>query len=115
MVNEHNNANYRSVIDGVEIKTTVYGKDTLMSKFSMKKDHKLPSHNHPDYEQTGYLLEGRIILTIGGTAYDMKPGDSWCIEKGVEHMAEILEDSVVLEVFSSPREDYVKLLDPKSR
>jgi len=35
------------------------------------------------------------------------PGDSWCIAGGVEHGADVLEDSVAVEVFSSMREDYL--------
>ena len=35
------------------------------------------------------------------------PGDSWCIGGDVEHGAEILEDSVAVEVFSPVREDYL--------
>jgi len=35
------------------------------------------------------------------------PGDSWCVPSGVAHGAEILEDSVVIEVFSPIREDYL--------
>ncbi|MDC7226926.1 MAG: cupin domain-containing protein [Spirochaetales bacterium] len=115
MINSHNEANFIEVIDGVEVKSTVYGEKSIMSKFRMRSGHKLPSHNHPDYEQTGYLLEGYIVLSIGGTATEMRPGDSWCIGCGVEHSAEIIEDSVALEVFTYPREDYVKLLDPESR
>ena len=38
---------------------------------------------------------------------DLMAGDSWCIPSGVEHGAEILEDSVAIEVFSPVREDYL--------
>ena len=37
----------------------------------------------------------------------MEPGDSWCIPGHVEHRAEIIEDSVAIEVFSPVREDYL--------
>ena len=32
------------------------------------------------------------------------PGDNWCISGGVEHGAEIIEDSIAVEVFSPLRE-----------
>ncbi|MBW1749401.1 MAG: cupin domain-containing protein, partial [Deltaproteobacteria bacterium] len=35
------------------------------------------------------------------------PGDSWCIHGDIEHGAEALEDSVLVEVFSPVREDYL--------
>lgn len=97
---------YREVLDGIHLKTLNYGDRTLMTEFVLKKGGELPSHNHP-HEQTGYLVKGLIRLTIGQDEYDVRPGDSWCIAGGVEHRAEILEDSVAVEVFSPVREDYL--------
>jgi hypothetical protein len=39
--------------------------------------------------------------------YDAQPDDSWCIPSGVEHGAEIIEDSIAIEVFSPVREEYL--------
>lgn len=44
---------------------------------------------------------------IGKEKCNLCPGDSWCIPGGVEHSAEIAEDSVAVEVFSPVREDYL--------
>jgi hypothetical protein len=79
-----------------------------MAEFLLKKGSRLPQHSHP-HEQTGYLVKGRIRLFIGSTKNDVVPGDSWCIPSGVEHGAEILEDSVAIEVFSPVREDYLPM------
>jgi quercetin dioxygenase-like cupin family protein len=38
---------------------------------------------------------------------DVLPGDSWCIPGGMEHAVEMIEDSVVVEVFSPVREEYL--------
>jgi quercetin dioxygenase-like cupin family protein len=67
-------------------------------------------HAHP-YEQTGYLVKGRIRLTIGADVHEVSPGDSWCISGGVLHGAEIIEESVAVEVFSPVREDYLPLAE----
>jgi quercetin dioxygenase-like cupin family protein len=37
--------------------------------------------------------------------FEAQVGDSWCIPGGMEHGAEILEDSVAIEVFSPVRDD----------
>ncbi len=96
---------YHTVLDGVERKTLVYANDTLLTEFRLSKDRTLPLHKHPE-EQTGYLVSGHLILIIEGERYQLLPGDSWAIPGNVEHGAETLEDSVALEVFSPPREDY---------
>lgn len=98
---------YIKALEGIERKTLVYGNNTLMAEFRMLKGSTLPLHSHP-HEQTGYLVSGNVILTIDGEPHDMKPGDSWCIPGGVNHRAEIIEDSVAIEVFSPVREDYIK-------
>lgn len=97
---------YISAIEGIEQKTLVYGANTLMVEFLLKKGSLLPLHSHP-HEQTGYLVKGNIVLSIGADKYDVKPGDSWLIPCGTEHKADIIEDSVAVEVFSPVREDYL--------
>ena len=97
---------YRQAVDGVRMKTLVYGENTLFTEFLLSAGHTLPRHAH-DQEQTGYLVSGSIRLSIGDDAFDVGPGDSWCIPGNVEHGAEILADSVAIEVFSPVRKDYL--------
>ncbi|MGO8716675.1 MAG: cupin domain-containing protein [Smithella sp.] len=58
-------------------------------------------------EQTGYLIEGKIRLTIGEQVFEVEKDDSWCIPGNVKHSAKILKDSVAIEVFSSVRDEYI--------
>jgi len=106
MFQKHSGSGYTRAIPGIERKTLVFGERTLMTEFLLKKGNRLPRHSHL-HEQTGYLVKGRIRLSIELEENDVKPGDSWCIPSGVEHGAEILEDSVAIEVFSPVREDYL--------
>ncbi|MFH1980319.1 MAG: cupin domain-containing protein [Pseudomonadota bacterium] len=106
MFTQHSATGYRTPVAGIRQKTLVYGEKTLMAEFLLKKDSVLPRHSHP-YEQTGYLVSGRIRLFFNGAFHDCAPGDSWCIPGGAEHGAEILEDAVAIEVFSPVREDYL--------
>jgi quercetin dioxygenase-like cupin family protein len=101
---------YRPALAGIEQKTLVYGDKTLMVEFRLQKDASLPMHTHP-HEQAGYLVKGRIRLTIGADVHEVSPGDSWCIPGGVLHGAEIIEESVAVEVFSPVREDYLPLAE----
>ena len=99
-------SNYRQALKGIRLKTLVYGEKTLFTEFRMDNGSLLPKHAHP-HEQTGYLVSGRIRLSIGDDTFDVEPGDSWCIPSNMEHGAEILADSVAVEVFSPVREDYL--------
>jgi len=97
---------YRSVLPGIGQKTLVHGEKTLMVEFRLEKGALLPLHSHP-HEQTGYLVRGRLRLTIGAEVHEVLPGGSWCIPGDVLHCAEIVEDSVAIEVFSPVRQDYL--------
>jgi len=98
---------YIEVLKGIKIKTLIYGQDTLMSEFIMKKNSKLLEHSHLN-EQTGYLVYGKIRLSINGDSMLLSPGDSWNIPSNVKHKAEIIEDSLAIEIFSPRRDDYLK-------
>ncbi len=105
---------YFEPADGIGIKTMVYGEKTHMCEFRLRKGSKLPNHSHP-HEQTGMVVVGRIVINIDGKDFDAGPGDAWCIAGGVEHRAEIMDDSIVVEVFSPRREDYIREINPEKK
>jgi quercetin dioxygenase-like cupin family protein len=97
---------YKELLSGICLKTLVFGEKTLFTEFRMEAGSILPKQSHA-HEQAGYLIEGRIRLTIGDHVFEAERGDSWCIPGTIEHGAEILERSVAVEVFSPVREDYL--------
>jgi len=97
---------YKQVLEGIKLKTLVYGEKTLLAEFRLQKGANLPKHSHP-HEQTGCLIAGRIQLSIGTETFEAGPGDCWNIPGDVEHSAEIIEDAIAVEVFSPVRKDYL--------
>jgi len=65
MFSHHSPTGYEPLIPGIKIKTLCYGQSTLMAEFQLEKDSILPEHAH-HYEQTGYLVQGKIRLYIDG-------------------------------------------------
>ncbi|RJQ56900.1 MAG: cupin domain-containing protein [Desulfobacteraceae bacterium] len=106
MFQKHSEGGYRCPVPGTRYKTMVFGEKTLMAEFLIEKGSRIPPHSHL-HEQTGYLVKGRIRLSIGTEQNELKPGDSWSVPGDIEHGAEALEDSVAIEVFSPVREDYL--------
>jgi quercetin dioxygenase-like cupin family protein len=109
MYSIHSLNGYTEIMAGIRIKTLCYGQSTLMTEFLLQKGALLPEHTHPN-EQTGYLVSGKIKLFIGDESRELVPGDSWNIAANISHRAEVLEDSVAIEVFYPVREDYLKFL-----
>ncbi len=99
-------AESRQLLEGVNLTTLVHGDKTLMGQFNFAKGSAIPVHSHP-HEQTGFMFSGKLRFNVEGEVFDAETGDSWCLPGDVEHSAEALEDSVIIEVFSPVREDYL--------
>ncbi len=106
MFTKHSNEGFKPLLNGITIKTLVVGEKTLLSEFHLSKGSKIPPHAHPQ-EQTGYLVSGRMRFLLPGETQEVEPGDSWSVPGNMEHAVDVLEDSVVIEVFSPIREDYL--------
>lgn len=106
MFAQHSDNGRVQALPGITRQTLVHGPRTLMTEFRLERDSVLPRHAHP-HEQTGYLVAGRLRLTVGDETRDLAPGDSWCIPGDVEHSAVALEESVAVEVFAPVRDDYL--------
>jgi quercetin dioxygenase-like cupin family protein len=98
--------NYKEAFEGVTYKTLAWGDKTSLGEFKLAKGCTVPAHSHP-HEQTGYMISGKMTFTIDGEDHLTEAGDSWSIPGNVEHSVKVHEDSVVIEVFSPVREDYL--------
>lgn len=98
---------YKDIIEGVKIKTLFKDDSMLMSQFVLKRGSCLPLHSHPNV-QSGYLLKGKIRLHINDEVRELLPGSTWCIQNDLIHWAEILEDSIAIEVFRPVLENYLQ-------
>jgi quercetin dioxygenase-like cupin family protein len=98
---------YKEVMDGIMRKTLVYGDKTTMAEFKLAKGSLVRNHQHPEHEQTGYLIKGKLLFYIGTEKCEVDPGDSWCVPVNIEHRVEVLEDSVAIEVFSPIKKDFI--------
>ena len=106
MFTKKDSHNFRPLIEGVTMRPLAFGEKTILCEFKLEKGFSLPAHNHP-YEQTGYLISGKLNFRIDEKWYLAETGDSWSIPENVEHEVEILENSVLIELFSPIRPDYL--------
>lgn len=106
MINKADKTGFKEMLAGVWLKSLVHGEATHLTEVRFVKGAVVPKHRHP-HEQTGYLLSGSLRFFGEGEDATVAPGDCWNFASGVPHGAEALEDSVVIEVFSPIREDYL--------
>jgi quercetin dioxygenase-like cupin family protein len=75
---------------------------------TLAKGALVPRHEHPN-EQIATVLEGRLRFLIGdGEEFVASAGESVPLAANVPHEVEALEDTVVLDVFSPVREDWLR-------
>jgi quercetin dioxygenase-like cupin family protein len=91
----------------------ISGERAMLAQVSLKKGCIVPRHQHV-HEQFTYILEGALKFSIGDEERDeltLRAGEVLHLPSNVWHEAEILEDSLVLDVFSPPREDWLQRTD----
>jgi quercetin dioxygenase-like cupin family protein len=66
-------------------------------------------HSHEN-EQLGIVLKGTISFRVGDEERELGPGQTWCIPANTSHEATAgPEGTVVIDVFSPPRDDFRRL------
>ena len=91
----------------------ITGEQVMLTHVYLKKGAIVPQHNHHN-EQMTYILEGAIRFWIGddeSQVIDVRAGEVLHIPSMVKHKAEALEDTVDVDVFSPPRQDWLDKTD----
>jgi len=88
----------------------IVGDQVMISRVLLKKGCLVPMHSHHN-EQITYILEGALKFTLNGEEVVVRAGQVLCIPGNVPHEAVALEDTVDLDVFTPPREDWIGKTD----
>jgi quercetin dioxygenase-like cupin family protein len=72
----------------------------------MEKGWTGAAHSHP-HDQIVYVVTGHLAVTAGGRSFEARAGDSFVVRGGVEHQASAIQPSLVIDVFTPCREDYL--------
>ena len=105
MIYRYKDAALVEVVPGLIRRTLVTGKSMMICKFILDAGVEIPSHAHP-HEQVGYVVSGKVRITVGEDGFVLGPGDSYYAPSGVQHDALVLQKAVVVDTFNPPREDY---------
>jgi quercetin dioxygenase-like cupin family protein len=84
----------------------VVGNEVMLARVLMKKGAHVPLHHHHN-EQVTYILEGALKFAIDGKEIVVRAGEVLCIPPNMPHEALALEDTVDLDVFNPPRQDWL--------
>ncbi len=88
----------------------VVGDKMMLARVLLKKGAHVPEHHHHN-EQLTYILEGALKFEIDGKEIVVRAGEVLCIPPHMPHEAWAVEDTVDLDVFMPPREDWLSKND----
>src|SRR5688572_27714367 len=96
----------------------VTGKQVMIAHVHLKKGCIVPKHQHAN-EQITYILQGALRLWVGDKVDSPSDADGILVASGellvipgnVPHRAIAVEDTLDLDVFAPPREDWLSGTD----
>ena len=87
----------------------ITGSNTMIAHIYLKKDGLVPKHSHHN-EQITYVLDGALKFLLGEDQDEqviVRAGEVLTIPPNLPHSALALEDTLDVDIFNPPREDWL--------
>ncbi len=91
---------------GLKRRVLAYNDKLFLAEHEMVKGWVGKVHSHP-HDQIVYVVRGHLRITCQGNAFEIRTGDTFVVRGGVEHGAAAIQDSLVVDIFTPCREDYI--------
>jgi quercetin dioxygenase-like cupin family protein len=85
----------------------IHSETMTVARVYLRKGCSVPEHSHHN-EQISMMEQGSLKFVIAGEETVLKAGQVLRIPPNVPHSAEALEDCVAVDLFSPPREDWIR-------
>lgn len=106
MIIKNGDVVFENVEKGVKRKVMAHDGNLMAVEVHFEKNAlgKVHSHYH---EQVSYIVEGSFELEINGVKKLVSKGDTFYVKSNLPHGVLALEDSIILDVFTPQREDFL--------
>jgi quercetin dioxygenase-like cupin family protein len=78
-----------------------------IARLVLKKGAVVPVHSHHN-EQVSMVESGRLRFVVDGAEVLVGPGEVIELNPHLPHGVDVLEDAVVMDLFTPPREDWIR-------
>ena len=98
---------------GTITRRMISGGQAMIAQIVLKKGDTVPRHSHHN-EQITYVVSGKLRLLLGEQGEReivVAAGEVLVIPPNLPHSAEALEDTLDVDVFAPPREDWLNRTD----
>lgn len=84
----------------------VTGTNVMVARIGLKKGAVVPEHSH-FHEQITQVIEGELLFCVDGSEQTVRAGEILCIPPHLRHGVVAVEDSVAVDIFNPPRQDWI--------
>ena len=88
----------------------ITGDRVTIARFELKRGGVVPMHSHEN-EQVTFVLTGALKFKIENREVVVRGGEVLQIPGAVPHEVEVVEDALVVDVFSPVRQDWIDKTD----
>lgn len=93
------------MLPGIHRRTMGITDEAMLCEFFLQRNAVVPLHSHHN-DQVGYVIFGQLEFTVAGETRILQPGDSYAVPGGIMHGARAIIDTLLIDAFSPPRDDY---------
>lgn len=108
MFTENKNVPSTDLGGGVTRKILSYSENLMTVELHFDKGAVGAKHSHP-HEQIGYIVSGKLVYQEEGCGdKELTTGDTYYVKPDAVHGILVLEDTVLLDIFTPMRKDFVE-------
>ena len=93
-------------MNAMVVRKVIHTGQMTIARLNIQKDAVVPEHSHVN-EQVANVERGSLLFRIGGVDHVVGAGESLVIPPHVPHGVVALEDTVVTDVFTPRRDDWI--------
>lgn len=105
MSQTQNSGAWQAAEPGVRRRIVLDGEKLMLVEVHFEPGAVGNMHKHP-HEQATRVISGRVRFTLDGQERIVEAGQHLLIPSNTLHGAEALEESLLLDIFSPPRQDF---------
>lgn len=89
------------------VRQVVHTEQMTIARLEMKAGTEVPAHQHHN-AQLSMVVSGKVKFFVSGIPVIVAAGQLLELKPDQPHGVEVLEDSVVVDLFTPPREDWIR-------
>lgn len=94
---------------GIRRRTITHGAKMYQMLAHLDEGARMPEHSHPQ-DQIMHVVKGRVRVIVAGQTHELATGEAVYVPSNAPHcVLETLSETLIIDTFSPPRDDYLRI------